>query len=91
MEYIFNEHKYTLQKDEHGIFNYEEISEKVTDYFNDFDYILGDMSYNKIRLKGFNKPTNKNFNKINDIKTLDDYLKNYCAYGCKYFVLEKIK
>lgn len=91
MEYIFNGQKYVLQKDDNGIFNYEEMQEKITDYFNEYDYILGDMSYNKIRLKGFNNTNNKNFNKINDIKTLDNYLKDYCAYGCKYFILAKIK
>ena len=41
-------------------------------------------------LKGFNKKKNKNFNKINDYNNLDKYIKENCAYGCKYFVLEKI-
>ena len=31
------------------------------------------------------------YEKLNDIKDLDDYIKNYCAYGCHYFLLKKIK
>ena len=33
---------------------------------------------------------NKKCNKINNISLLDDYLKNYCAYNCKWFLLKKI-
>ena len=29
------------------------LKEKYTDYFYDYDYILGDWSYGKLRLKGF--------------------------------------
>ena len=32
-----------------------------------------------------------NATKVNDIKTLDDYIENYCAYGAKWFLLKKIK
>ncbi len=91
MEYIFNNNKYIIEKDANVIFNYEELKEKITDYFLDYDYILGDMSYNKIRLKGFNDPENKKCTKINDINNLETYLKDYCAYGCKYFLLKKLK
>ena len=28
---------------------------------------------------------------INDYSKLDDYIKNSCAYGCKYFLLKKVK
>ena len=61
----------------------------MTDYFNNFDYIVGDWSYSKLRLKGFYESNNKNVKDINNINNLDNYLNNYCAYGCKYFVLKK--
>ena len=64
--------------------------EKYTSYFENYDYIVGDIAYSKLRLKGFNKKTNKNFNKINDFKNVEKYIKNNCAYECKYFILEKI-
>ena len=67
----------------------EELESKFTDYFYDYDYIVGDYAYSKLRLKGFYDSNNKKSNKINDIKNLDKYLENNCAYGCKYFVLKK--
>ena len=69
-------------------FNEEEFKEKYTDYFYDYDYIVGDIAYNKLRLKGFYDAKNKKVNKINN--NLDTYLKNNCAVECRYFVLKKI-
>ena len=46
-------------------FNEEEFKEKYTDYFYDYDYIVGDIAYNKLRLKGFYDAKNKKVNKIN--------------------------
>lgn len=86
MEVEINDKKYKVIKDYKNAFNKEEVEEYLTSYFDNFDYVLGDYAYNKLRLKGFNKKTNKNFKPINDYEKLDDYLENYCAYGCKYFV-----
>lgn len=90
-EYEFNNIKYKIIEDENKIFNYEELKEMITPYFNDYDYILGDVSYNKIRLKGFCEKNNKIYKPINDIKTKDEYLSLYCAYGCKWFLIKKVQ
>ena len=58
--------EYEIIKDYKNAFNYDELMEKITDYFDDFDYILGDYSYDKLRLKGFCNKQNKNLNEIND-------------------------
>lgn len=86
---IINDVKYIVKKDYNDAIDVEEIKTKMTDYFLDFDYIVGDWSYSKLRLKGFYESNNKNVKDINNINNLDDYLTNYCAYGCKYFVLKK--
>jgi uncharacterized protein YutD len=91
MEVIINNKKYNIIRNVKDAFILEEVLDKVTDYFDDFDYILGDYAYNKLRLKGFNDPDNKNFKNYNDINGLDDYIKNNCAYGCRYFVISKVK
>ncbi|MDO4995593.1 MAG: DUF1027 domain-containing protein [Bacilli bacterium] len=83
--------KYELIRNDKDCFNYEDIKEKVTDYFEDYDYILGDFSYDKVRLKGYYESTNKKATKINDIKYIDDYIENYCSFGARVFVLKKIK
>lgn len=85
------ENEYKIIKDEKGCFDIEEVTSKCTEYFEDYDYIVGDYAYGKLRLKGFNNKQNKNFNNINDFSNVDKYIKENCAYGCKYFILEKIK
>ncbi len=67
----------------------EILKEKLTDYFDDYDYIVGDWAYGKLRLKGFYKSDNKKCKKINDIKTLSSYIENNCAYGCRWFQIKK--
>lgn len=70
-------------------FDYELFKSKYTDYFNPFDYVVGDLAYGKLRLKGFYKEDSKEVKKYNNIKKLKKYINENCAYGCKYFVLER--
>lgn len=83
--------KYELIENYKDGFDYELVKEMYTDYFEPYDYIIGDWSYGKIRLKGFCNKINKICNKSNDIKYKDEYIKDLCSYECKYFVLKKIK
>ena len=55
MQIKINDIEYELIENYMECFEMEEVSEKLNDpdYFNDFDYILGDYSYDKLRLKGF--------------------------------------
>ena len=89
MEIELNNTKYELIKDYKEAFDKEEFLEKCTDYFYDYDYILGDWAYGKLRLKGFYESNNKKCTQINDIKNLKKYIKDNCAYDCRYFVIRK--
>ncbi len=86
-----DKNKYKIIKDYRDAFDKELFLEKYTSYFENYDYIVGDIAYSKLRLKGFTKKNNKLNNKINDYNNLDNYIKNNCAYDCRYFVLEKMK
>lgn len=86
-----NNIKYNLLENYKDGFDLESVKEKYTDYFEPYDFIIGDWSYGKLRLKGFCNRINKMCNKINDIKFKDNYIKDLCSYECKYFVLEKLK
>ena len=86
---VLNDTTYEVEKDYREALNMEELESKFTDYFFEYDYIVGDYAYSKLRLKGFYDSKNSKCTKINDIKNLDNYLENNCAYGCKYFVLKK--
>ena len=83
--------KYKVIKDENKTVEISMLEEMMTDYFDCYDYIVGDWAYNKLRLKGFNKKNNKFYKEINDYNKVDSYIKNNCAYGCKYFILEKLE
>ena len=72
-------------------FDLEETLKKATDYFEPYDYIMGDWSYGKLRLKGFCEKGNKIFTSLNDFSTKNEYLKNTCSFDCRYFVLKKVK
>lgn len=92
MKYVIvNDKKFELIENVKDGFELEEVSNKLTEFFDVYDYILGDWAYGKLRLKGFCNKQNKHCKPINDYANKDDYLKNNCAYGCRYFILEKIK
>ncbi len=88
--------KITLEDCEYDIiydykngYNKEELINKYTDYFKDYDYIVGDWAYGKLRLKGFYNKNNKKCKELNDFDNLDKYLKENCAFDCAYFVAKK--
>lgn len=82
--------EYELIENFRECFDKDEFIELFTEYFHDFDYIVGDYAYNKLRLKGFYEDSNKKAKQFNKISGKDNYLKNNCAYSCRYFVLKKI-
>ena len=82
--------KYDVIKNYKEAFDKEEFISRYTDYFYDYDYIVGDIAYGKLRLKGFYDEKSKKVNKINNYANFNKYLKNNCANDCKYFVLKKI-
>lgn len=88
---MVNHQKYLVMKEEKDAIDLEALEKGLTDYFLDFDYVVGDWAYGKLRLKGFNSKTNKNFKDLNDVDKVSDYIKNNCAYGCRWFMISEIK
>lgn len=84
------EYSFELIENNREAFNEEEFINLFTEYFYDYDYIVGDYAYNKLRLKGFYEDSNKKSKKYNKISGKSEYIENNCAYNCKYFVLKKI-
>ena len=85
-----NNNEYELIKNYKDAFDKEEFLSKCTDYFYDYDYIVGDIAYGKLRLKGFYDEKSKKVKKINNFKNVEEYLINYCANDCKHFIVKKI-
>ena len=86
-----NGHTYEIVRNDEDCFDYDTVVERVTDYFDDYDYIFGDIAYEKVRLKGYYDSKNKKAKRINDIKYLEEYIRDFCSFGCKVFLLKKIK
>ncbi|MFC3932113.1 YutD family protein [Streptococcus dentapri] len=68
-------------------FKLENFQQRFSEILLKYDYILGDWSSDELRLRGFykNEKPVKNDSKIS---RLEDYLKEYCNFGCAYFLLE---
>ncbi|MED3662392.1 YutD family protein [Ureibacillus sp. FSL K6-8385] len=71
-------------------FQNEAFINRYTDVLAKYDYIVGDWGYGQLRLKGFFDDRNKNATYDNKISTVQDYLFEYCNFGCAYFILKKI-
>lgn len=89
MKIKLNDVDYEVIENYRDGFDKESVEERFTEYFSEYDYVFGDWAYGKLRLKGFYKKDNKKVTKINNIEDLDKYIKDNCAYDCKYFLLEK--
>lgn len=68
----------------------EAINNRYSEILGKYDYILGDWGYGQLRLKGFFEDTNHKASYDTKISTLQDYLYEYCNFGCAYFVIKKI-
>ncbi len=90
MNIKISDKEYEILKDTGDLIKTLDLNEIVTDYFDNFDFIVGDFAYGKVRLKGFYNKENKNCKEHNNIDNVDDYIQNKCAYGCKYFILKKL-
>ena len=62
-------------------------NQRFSEVLTKFDYVVGDWSNEQLRLRGFYKD-DRTEEKIEKISRLQDYLLEYCSYGCAYFVLE---
>lgn len=89
-KYIFENIEYELIDNYKNGFDYDEVKSKYTDYFYNYDYIVGDWAYGKLRLKGFYNSNNQNCTNVNNFDDYKKYISDYCAYECRYFLLKKI-
>lgn len=85
-----NGKQYELIENSRDGFQTEAINERYSDVLKKYDYIVGDWGYSQLRLKGFYHPEHGNASYNTRIDMLDDYLLEYCNFGCAFFVLKKV-
>ncbi|MGX4593699.1 YutD family protein [Leuconostoc sp. JNUCC 76] len=70
-------------------FDEDKLAIRYTPLLAQYDYIVGDISAEQLRLKGFYN-NNRAVNNHDKIQSLQDYLYEYANFGAPYFVLENI-
>ncbi|WP_068500753.1 YutD family protein [Paenibacillus kribbensis] len=80
---------YEVLQDHKNGWNPEAFRDRYSEVLDRYDYIIGDWGYNQLRLKGFYREGHPKANKDTSIVVLDDYINEYCNFGCAYFVLQK--
>lgn len=82
---------YKIVEDYREALDLDMLEERYSEFLEKYDYIVGDISYEKLRLRGFYEDRNKKVPIDMRISNLEDYLLEYCSFGCKYFVLERLE
>jgi len=83
--------QYRVVENHDNGFDKERIEERYNNVLEKYDYIVGDWGYDQLRFNGFYEDERKESTLENRISHLEDYLIEYCNFGCAYFVLEKVK
>ncbi|MGY3777157.1 YutD family protein [Isobaculum melis] len=87
---VIDEREYEIVKDYREAFDKEKLGERFSDILGKYDYIVADWGFEQLRLKGFYEDKNKKAPLEQRIGTLEDYIYEYCNFGCAYFVLKRI-
>jgi uncharacterized protein YutD len=89
-EFMIGSCKYQLVTNYREGFNAERLGERFSEVLAKYDYIVGDWGYEQLRLKGFFDVNNRKSLPDQRIDTLEDYLYEFCNFGCAYFVIQRI-
>lgn len=87
----FKDVEYKIIENHREAFDIEQMEHRFTDYLLKYDYIVGDIAYEKLRLRGFYEDHRKGVPIDMKISNLEDYLIEYCSFGCQYFVFERVE
>lgn len=80
--------KYELVQNNKEAFDLEMFDNKyITEVYDKYTYLLGDMSGGILRLKGFSSDNKSK----NSYLTIPDYIIESCAFGCGYYILKRIR
>ena len=89
-DFMIGQRQYKLVYDHREGFDAEKLGERFSEVLARYDYIVGDWGYEQLRLKGFFSADDKKAQPEQRIDTLEDYLYEYCNFGCAYFVIQRL-
>lgn len=85
-----NDQFFELIEEYRECFDEEKFVGRYSDILDKYDYVVGDYGYDQLRLKGFYKDTNKKAELSKRFSTIQDYLLEYCNFGCPYFIAQNV-
>ncbi|MDY0408792.1 YutD family protein [Virgibacillus soli] len=83
-------HQYEVMENIKDGFHKEAVQERFAEILKKYDYVVGDWGYEQLRLKGFYNDEHPKATYDTKFSALDDYLYEYCNFGCAYFILKKV-
>lgn len=87
---VINQREYRLLVNQRDALDREVLKQKYDPYLDQYDYLVGDVSSDHLRLRGFYNDYVKT--SIDRKKsTIVDYLTEYCNPGAPYFILESLQ
>lgn len=89
-DFMIGSRQYKLVRNHREGFDLEKLGERYSEVLARYDYIVGDWGYEQLRLKGFFDTDNRKAFPDQRIDTLEDYLYEYCNFGCAYFVIQRV-
>lgn len=81
---------YQIIENKRDGYDEEAFRERYSEILRKYDYVVGDWGYDQLRLKGFYEDKHPRAAFDAKIGMLEDYLYEYCNFGCAYFVLKKV-
>ncbi|GGA99340.1 DUF1027 domain-containing protein [Macrococcus hajekii] len=84
------DHYFEIVVDYKEAFNQEQFDNRYSEVLDKYPIIVGDIGYEQLRLKGFYEDKNKKADISRRFSSIQDYLMEYCNFGCPYFVLRRL-
>lgn len=88
--FAINGHRYELVYNEREAFDANAFADRFSMVLAKYDYIVGDLGYGQLRLRGFYADDRPKVAPDRRIQTLQDYLYENCNFGCPYFVVHNL-
>ncbi|MEY8370701.1 YutD family protein [Aerococcaceae bacterium 50-4] len=82
-----NDQSFVVVDNYHDALDIDALADRYMDILDVYDYVVGDWSYEQLRLKGFFADDARIGSLEQKIKHLPDYLLEYASFGAAYFVL----
>lgn len=88
--FAVNGHSYEVVLNQHDAFDADAFANRFSMILAKYDYIVGDLGYGQLRLRGFYDNDRPKVMNDRRIRSLQDYLYESCNFGCPYFVVRNL-